>query len=429
MKRRINHQTKNMLTILAVVLALMICSLLLFKNTNTTPSKEETKTDNYHEAIFDQVVDNDINQTTEVQKMNQSLDNASNKISDIDKSINSKNYDIRVVKSHKFNRPKGITFDSEGNMFVVNFKGNNIMVFNQTFEEIRSFNNQFSYPHSIDFDKKGLYYVAEYSTHRIQKISPDGETLGILGVDNSGELTEEFAESTANKAAKNRLMTGIATAHFDKNKKSLLVTDYGASAIIKFTADGKFIGWIGAKNDGTITDGWEQTGTPKESAELGGLTRPHGAKEGFDGNIYVTDTWNHRVQKFNNDGEFVGWIGAKSDGSLTNGWKTAESSSSSALPGGFNAPISIEFDQDMNLYILEYANHRIQKFNKDGEFIGWFGKTKDGEVTNGWSTEGISEKGHGEGMFFNPYDFVLRNSLLFISDTGNERIQIIRIKN
>lgn len=66
----------------------------------------------------------------------------------------------------------------------------------------------------------------------------------------------------------------------------------------------------------------------------------------------------------------------------------------------FYDPRNICVDDQGNLYILERGNHRIQKFDKDGNYLQTIGK-----------------KGQGPGEFERPYSFVLdRNNNIYISD-------------
>jgi len=68
------------------------------------------------------------------------------------------------------------------------------------------------------------------------------------------------------------------------------------------------------------------------------------------GNIYIVDSGNNRIQKFRNDGQYLQTIGRKGQG-----------------PGEFESPYDIWLDSEENIHISE--GMKIQIFNKDGEFI------------------------------------------------------------
>ncbi len=72
-----------------------------------------------------------------------------------------------------------------------------------------------------------------------------------------------------------------------------------------------------------------------------------------DGNIYVLDSGNHRVQKFDKNLKYVCTIGRNGQG-----------------PGEFLTPDNIDVDLNGNINIFDYGNIRIQTFSPDGEYLG-----------------------------------------------------------
>ncbi|MCH7781640.1 NHL repeat-containing protein, partial [candidate division KSB1 bacterium] len=71
--------------------------------------------------------------------------------------------------------------------------------------------------------------------------------------------------------------------------------------------------------------------------------------EGF---IYLMDSGNNRIQKFDSDGKFVQTIGRKGQG-----------------PVEFEFPMSLNIDKDSNLVINDMGNNRAQVISKDGKYI------------------------------------------------------------
>lgn len=309
-------------------------------------------------------------------------------------------------------RPISVIKDLDGVLYVCDFSGHNVRIFNPDLSLLRQLGGngkgdgegEFNMPHAVDLDADGNIYVTDYGNKRIQKFSKEGKFLTVL------------------KSERN--LEGPATSYFDKDF-NLYVSDYGANSLIKMSKDGKFLGWIGAKSDGSKTDGWEMEGISAQSAEPGGFYKVHSAKFGEDGTMYVVDTWNNRIQRFSKEGKFLGWIGAKEDGMLTDGWEMTGTASSSSIPGGFNAPIAMDFINGGELAVLEYGNPRVQRFSKEGKFLGWFGGTEGGGVTDGWETKGLPREGSELGAFKNAYDIRVYGNLMYIADTSNLRVQII----
>ena len=119
---------------------------------------------------------------------------------------------------------------------------------------------------------------------------------------------------------------------------------------------------------------------------------PYGICCDKDGNIFVADRSNHRIQKFTSNGEYLMSFGS-------HGNQNSQ----------FNYPIGIECDKYNNIWVVDYCNHRIQKFDSNGNYLLKIG--------------GISS-GNGDSQFYNPWDITSDNEgNIWIADTYNHRIQ------
>ncbi|MBI2264669.1 MAG: IPT/TIG domain-containing protein [Armatimonadetes bacterium] len=108
------------------------------------------------------------------------------------------------------------------------------------------------------------------------------------------------------------------------------------------------------------------------------------------GNVYVADYNNGRIQKFNNSGGFLTKWGSSGNGD-----------------GQFNKPRGIAVDSNGNVYVADYFNARIQKFTGTGAFV-----TKWGVA------------GNGDGQFSGPVGVGVDSAgNVYVSDFGNNRIQ------
>lgn len=71
------------------------------------------------------------------------------------------------------------------------------------------------------------------------------------------------------------------------------------------------------------------------------------------GNIFVLDTGNSRIMKYDPQGKYIRKFGRAGQG-----------------PAEFRNPLSISIDNNGNLVTADAGNSRIQIFNRNGEFIG-----------------------------------------------------------
>jgi DNA-binding beta-propeller fold protein YncE len=94
----------------------------------------------------------------------------------------------------------------------------------------------------------------------------------------------------------------------------------------------------------------------------GQFSRPRGIAVAPDGSIYVADTNNHRIQHLSSSGEVISVWGRY--GNIDEG---------DAPAGTFNEPWGIDVAPDGTVYVADTWNHRIQHFTADGEFLSMFG--------------------------------------------------------
>ena len=135
----------------------------------------------------------------------------------------------------------------------------------------------------------------------------------------------------------------------------------------------------------------------RSDAADGSLNAPHGIAIN-DTHIFVADTNRHRIQIFDNMGNYVSKIGGPSAGSGN---------------GQFNEPTGITTSA-AHIFVSDKFNHRIQIFDHSGNFVNQIGG-------NGTGSGG---RGSGNGELTSPTYIVTNSTHLYIVDTGNNRIQI-----
>ena len=138
-------------------------------------------------------------------------------------------------------------------------------------------------------------------------------------------------------------------------------------------------------SDGNFKYEWGSVGTG-----MGDFTWPHGVAVDSDENVYVADYGNDLIQKFYSDGTFdIQWGGYGSGN------------------GKFNYPEAVAVDSEGNVYVADYYNHRIQKFDSGGDFLAEWGS---------W--------GSGDGQFKYPRGVAVDSERnVYVADYYNHRIQ------
>ncbi len=122
---------------------------------------------------------------------------------------------------------------------------------------------------------------------------------------------------------------------------------------------------------------------------------PYDIKQDSQGNFYVTEHYNNRMQKFDSEWNYLTTIG---------GYGTGD--------GGMYLPTRIFIDKQDRVFVADTFNNRVQVFNSEtGEFIAKFGAY-----------------GQAEGSLFLPYALTMDTDEEFIilGESGNNRISVFK---
>jgi DNA-binding beta-propeller fold protein YncE len=193
----------------------------------------------------------------------------------------------------------------------------------------------FKRPRDVAVGTNGAVYVADTDNNRIVKLNADTggcqSTFGSVG-SGAGQL----------RAPRSLVSDGSA---------GLWVTEGGNSRVQHFTNAGISLGTFGSY--GTTNSQFRS---------------PHCVF--LDGaNVGVCDTFNYRIQLLS-----VSGAGVPSYQATLGGVGPAD--------GGFNGPFDVAFAPDGDMYVTDWFNHRIQRFDADGTFLGAWGGygTPDGAL-------------------------------------------------
>jgi len=128
-----------------------------------------------------------------------------------------------------------------------------------------------------------------------------------------------------------------------------------------------------------------------------------------NGNVWVADAVNHRLQEFSPSGSFIEAIGwGVSDGK--NEFETCTSSCKAGLVGSergeFSNPEGLAINPSGDIYVADSAQDRIQELSSTGTFITAFGSYGTGEGDL-WDPHGVAVDGNGN---------------VWVADTNNCRV-------
>lgn len=146
---------------------------------------------------------------------------------------------------------------------------------------------------------------------------------------------------------------------------------------------------------GSASPGCPYPGNPPSNQPAGTFCEPWGVAVAPDGSLFVSDTWNHRIQKFSPTGEFIkawGYFGQ------------------AEAPDAFYGPRGLATDAQGRLYVVDTGNKRIVIFDSNGNFITEFGSAG---VDVGQFDEPVGIALDGEGN-------------IYITDTWNQRVQVFQ---
>jgi len=143
----------------------------------------------------------------------------------------------------------------------------------------------------------------------------------------------------------------------------------------------------------TFVGKWGSPGAfPVSGSGNGWFDSPRGvAVDRRTGNVYVSDYYNHRIQKFSSTGAYLSKIGTLGDADRQ-----------------FDCPQGIAVDDSGNVYVADGGNSRIQKFSGVGGGMAY--------ITQ-WGSPGS-----GAGQFIRPEGVAVHAGRVYVTD--GQRIQV-----
>ena len=262
----------------------------------------------------------------------------------------------------RFQEPGGVAMDSQGNIYVTEWRSNRVQKLSPTGVPLAQWGTQGSGPGqfnnlaAVAVDGQGNIYVADRDNHRIQKLSPTGQFLAQWGAEGSGP--GQF-----------RRPSGVAV----DAQGNIYIADEDNHRIQKLSPTGQPLAQWGSEGSG-----------------VGQFDGPADIAVDGRGNIYVADAGNYRVQKLSPTGVLLAQWGSQGSG-----------------PGQFNAPNGVAVDSQGNIYVTDLDNNRLQKLSPTGVPLAQWGTQGSGPGQfNGQGGVAVDAQGN-----------------IYIADLDNNRLQ------
>src|SRR6266571_6469644 len=142
------------------------------------------------------------------------------------------------------------------------------------------------------------------------------------------------------------------TVRVDK-EDNIWATDKGSDMVVKFNPEGRVLMVFGCKQEASDEVAPHKRTGPPPKHEDGRFRQPTDVTWDSAGNTYISDGYvNSRIAKVDKNGNWLKSWGERGD-----------------KPGEFNTPHTIAADAQGNIYVGDRGNGRIQVFDGDGKFL------------------------------------------------------------
>jgi len=224
-------------------------------------------------------------------------------------------------------QPYGMAVDSKGNLYVADWKVGAIFIFDTETRKAELIKNKveahFVRIIGLAMDDNDRLFVSDPGLHHILVFDANHKATDVI--------TDGMDEPS-----------GLA---IDRENRLLYAADVKLDQVLVYDADSlKLLRKIGT------------AGHNHELTSPGDFAKPTGVALDNDGNLYVADTLNDRIEVFDADGKFVTAYGKGGDG-----------------PGYFARPKGVAIDSDGHIWVADGMEDRVQVFTKDWQLCITFG--------------------------------------------------------
>jgi DNA-binding beta-propeller fold protein YncE len=223
--------------------------------------------------------------------------------------------------------PYGMAVDSRNNLYVADQKVGAIFIFNTETRDVQMIKNK----------------VEAHFARIIGLAMDDGDRLFVSDPGLRHVLVFDSTHKAVDVVTEGMVEPSMLA--LDKENRLLYVSDINLDQILVYDADSFKL----KRKMGT-------TGKNHALTTPGDFAKPTGLAVDAEGNLYVCDTLNDRIQVFDADGKFITTYGKNGDG-----------------PGYFARPKGIAIDSDGHIWVADGMQDRVQVFNDQWQLLITFG--------------------------------------------------------
>jgi len=262
-------------------------------------------------------------------------------------------------------RTYGVGVDTTGTIYAADQAVGAVFVFDADQKHVELIGNgrqaSFGLIVGVALDDDNRLFVSDAKLHHILEFNAKHEQEATIG-------TEVLVRPG-----------GVAIDH---ENRYLYVVDAGNDVVDVFDADKfKLLRQIGKPSK------------RHEQTEPGTFALPEAVAVDGEGNVYVTDTLNNRIQIFDAEGGFISMFGKNGDG-----------------PADLERPKGVAIDCDGHVWVVDAAQNRVKVFDRQGRLLIYFGG-----------------QGYYPGQFMGPWGIAIDSSnRVIVSETFPGRVQVFR---
>ncbi len=296
-------------------------------------------------------------------------------------------FGAKGLSGEQFKNPQGVAVNAAGEIYVADTENSRVQMwqplpsgppmYTSQFGSSGSGNGQFQFPTLAAFNSSGNLWVADSSLDRLQEFNEKGTYQAQFGSKGTGAGQFMFPFGVAISAGGN-----------------IYVADRENQRIQEFSSSGTFIQMFGygvSNGEAKLQVCTTSCRAGVKGSGAGQFNEPDGLTFDGNGDLWVADEGNSRIEEFSESGGYINEYGTKGSGE-----------------GQINQPVGIAYD-DGNLYVTEAGNQRVQEFSTSGAYVNKFGS-----------------EGTGNGQFKVPYAIAVgpKTGNLYVTDRGNNRVEV-----